>query len=555
MSGRNLPRAPGQDGRFPVRVTWMDKAIAAVSPQSALRRIQARAAVDAIGSYGVARTAGGFRGSLSNWWVNRNSRWSEAYERETIADRAEDLAANDPHASSVIDSMAINTVGTGMTVQSRPNHRVLGWTEAQAQDFAAQAEWFWSVWCKEADAGGRLPFWAIELLSVHSMLVRGEFLRIPVMIDEPDRLCSLAIQCIDPLRMATPSDLVGDARIRDGVELGNRGEPLFYWVSNPPADGQSSSASMISADFARVPARLRHRPGAMHAFFAKREEQVRGVSVLAPAMKFFRDLSDYLDYELVGAIIAASFPVFIESGDPYGAVEGLNPVTPDSNEPRTRYAETPPGQILYGNIGEKPHVLKNERPGNSFPVFVERILRAIGASVGMPYEVVAKDFSKTNYSSARAALLEAWRVFKVYQKWLVDRLSQPCWEMVLEELWLRDMLQLPPGSPDWHDARHAYTRAVWVPPKRGHVDPEKEIGSFIKAKDHNLLTLAEIIAELAGGDWTDTLIQRGRERSMERAEDIVPPGQEEEIEPPLAAPPEEAIPGGGSSAEDQHAET
>jgi len=186
---------------------------------------------------------------------------------------------------------------------------------------------------------------------------------------------------------------------------------------------------------------------------------------------------------------------------------------------------------------------------------VERILRAIGASVGMPYEVVAKDFSKTNYSSARAALLEAWRVFKVYQKWLVDRLSQPCWEMVLEELWLRDMLQLPPGSPDWHDARHAYTRAVWVPPKRGHVDPEKEIGSFIKAKDHNLLTLAEIIAELAGGDWTDTLIQRGRERSMERAEDIVPPGQEEEIEPPLAAPPEEAIPGGGSSAEDQHAET
>ena len=34
---------------------------------------------------------------------------------------------------------------------------------------------------------------------------------------------------------------------------------------------------------------------------------MRGVSVLAPAMKFFKDLSDYLDYELIGAIVAEFF--------------------------------------------------------------------------------------------------------------------------------------------------------------------------------------------------------------------------------------------------------
>ena len=61
----------------------------------------------------------------------------------------------------------------------------------------------------------------------------------------------------------------------------------------------------------------------------------------------------------------------------------------------------------------------------------------------MPYEIVARDVSKTNYSSARAALLEAWRIFGFYQKWLVDSFCQKVWEMVLEEAWLRGMITLP----------------------------------------------------------------------------------------------------------------
>ena len=69
----------------------------------------------------------------------------------------------------------------------------------------------------------------------------------------------------------------------------------------------------------------------------------------------------------------------------------------------TRHQNVAAGTMIYGNTGEKPHVLESKRPGNTFPEFVERILRGIGVTVGMPYEVVAKDFSKTNDSSARAA--------------------------------------------------------------------------------------------------------------------------------------------------------
>lgn len=251
----------------------------------------------------------------------------------------------------------------------------------------------------------------------------------------------------------------------------------------------------------------------LHGLIIKDDDQYRGVSVLAPAMKFFRDLSDYLDFELVGAIVAASFPVFIETSNPDFATSGFSPPgTSTANKPKIQ--EVAAGNIFYGNAGEKPHVLSSNRPGDSFAPFVERLLRAVGASVGLPYEVIAKDFSKTNYSSARAALLEAWRVYSFYQKWLVFSFCQPLWEMVIEEAWLRGMIEIPKGSPDFYQARHLYTGAMWIPPRKGHVDPVKEMNANILGLENNILTLAQIIAE-QGGDWETTLEQRARETRVQ----------------------------------------
>ncbi len=473
------------------------------------------------GSHEVSRLAGGLRGTLSNWLVSRNTKYSARMERQVIADRAEDLAANDTHAASSIDSITINSVGTGLQPQSRPNAKVLGWNEDQAGEFQAQAEWAWHIWQSESDAAGRLSFWQNCLVALRTMLIKGEFFRIPLMINRPGRIFSLALQGVDPLRVYTPSDLTEEKNIKDGVEFEVYGMPSAYWVADP--DDAYINYDLGSENFTKVWAKAGHRPGAIHNFISKTEEQVRGVSILAPAMKFFKDLNDYLDFELVGAIIASSFPVFIETVDPYGTAEGMH--NPDPNAEKTRYHESAPGTVLYGNINEKPHVLKNDRPGNSFAPFVERILRGIGASIGMPYEVIAKDFSKTNYSSARAALLEAGRVFSMYQKWMVDGFCQPVWAMVLEEAWLRGMIVLPEGSPDWYDAVHAYTRSNWIPPRKGNVDPLKEIKANILAIQHNISTLAGVTAEIGGGDYESNLQQRSSERKLERGLDIVPPAE------------------------------
>jgi lambda family phage portal protein len=465
--------------------------------------------VDPNTSYEVQKVAGNYSGTLSNWAVDRLSKGTEKQHRDTVNARAEDLVSNDAHATSVIDSMTVNTIGTGIVPVSTPNAKMLGWNDQQVQDFQEQAEWSFNIWCEEADAGGRYPFWGIQSLSVHSMLTIGEYLRVPVMMDDSDRTFSFALQCVDAKRIYTPNDKTDQSNIREGIEFGKYGETTHIWVANP--DNNFIQYDMDSSRFSRLPAKIAHRPGVFHGFVPKTEEQVRGRSILEPAMKFFRDISDYLDFELVGAIIASSFPVFIENTNPIDAINGMKQMNQNNPADNTKYQNVNPGQVLYGNASEKPHILKSDRPGASFGEFVERILRGVGASVGMPYEVITKDFSKTNYSSARAALLEAHRVFSVYRKWLISKFCKPCWDMVIEEAWLRNYIKLPSGSPDFYKFRHAYTAALWIPPKRGNVDPLKEMKAKEIAKKLNIETLQDMTAESGGKNWKVQADQIARE--------------------------------------------
>jgi len=468
----------------------------------------------------VAKKGGSFHGVLSNWAVGKLSRFSEGRERENITDRARDLYFSDPAAAAGIDGLVINTVGTGLTPQSRPSAELLGWAPEAARAYARSAEFAFGLWAAQGDARGRLATFGMQqLLVCYNLFIRGEFFRQPVMLDETGRIFSLALQPVDPMRVVTPAGSESDPLIRDGVKLGPRGNPLTYHVYN----GREllTRSGWTTADFIRVPAWVGHRRGMLHGFVQKEDEQVRGVSVLAPAMEAFRNLSDYFEYEVVAAIIAAAFPVWIETQNAMAAA-GMPGAGAEGEKPDPVYhREFAPGGVYYGNENERPHPLKAERPAGNFEPFILTIKRTLAAAIGEPYEVFAKDFSQTNYSSARAALLEAARVYANYRMWLVGQFCRPVWEMVIEEAYLRDMLDVPAGSPDYYDMPWAYTHAAWVPPRRGHVDPVKEIQGMILAKDHNLLTLAQQIAEL-GGDWEETLNQREIETRTEAEKGITP---------------------------------
>jgi lambda family phage portal protein len=140
--------------------------------------------------------------------------------------------------------------------------------------------------------------------------------------------------------------------------------------------------------------------------------------------------------------------------------------------------------------------------------FVERILKAISAALGLPYELVAKDFSKTNYSSARAALLEARRYFKMRQEWLARKLCQPVWEMVLEEAYLKRDLK----ADTFLKMKEYWTQSSWIAPGWEWVDPLKEAQAAEVGLKNGITTYSDLYAS-EGKDWEESLEQRKREQA------------------------------------------
>lgn len=500
----------------------------------------------------VRRTGGGHGGTMSGWYPGRHNDLSAASERALLARRSEDLVGNDAHAAGLIEGLTTNVVGTGLFPQSQVDADALGISDEAAGELRDAIEAEFAAWTRVADAGGRMTFAQMQALAQRTTGVQGEHLHLCVSMAGPDgrlppgRNLAFALQSLSPARLRNPAGRDLDPMIHDGVQLGPYGEAIGYHIAQPDLTGAVSTASIGTSRY--YPARYAHRPVVLHGFPQMDSEQVRGRPVMTPALKFFRDLGDCLDHELVGQMMSALFPIVVTS-DNSNLAQQLGSRQEDKFLRFRKDDDKPVTTVDVGSVfqlyqGEDIKALESPRPGNNFETFVMRILRAAGASVGMPYEVVVKDFSRTNYSSARAALLEAWRVFRRWQLWLEFGFCTPVWRAVIEEAFARGRIAIPAGAPAFYDAMDAYLAVSWIPPRPGHVDPMKETESEIAALDAGITTYAEVIAA-RGGDWETVMRQRARERRRMRQLGLEP--TEPRPAKPSALPPaeekDEAVPG------------
>ena len=464
------------------------------------------------GAVKASRNAGAYRGSLSAWHPPLASTLDQQVSERFLSQaRADDLSVNDWAANSGLNSIVTNAVGTGLRPQSRIKYKRLGITPEQARELQNDIETIWAEWTPRAHVRGMLHFEDIQFLGLRTMLRLGELVHLPVMRKTIGSPVELAIQDISPTRLRTPLDKLFDSSIVDGVEVDQFGAPAAYWLATPSQARPGffyDPSMLLSKDFTRIPAKIGHRPGCFHLFQYNEDEQSRGESVLRPGINLFRHLSDSWDNELLAQVVTSGLALFIakEPGTPMPAYVEEE----DNGKEKKYYQNIDPGTIVYGNDGEKPHPVETSKVSPNFGAFSEIVLRAMAASLGISYEVLTKDFSKTNYSSARAALLESWRLFLLYRTWLVRHFCQPIWSMVIEEAWLNGRLKFPAGAPDFYDAMYHYCQATWIGPARGYVDPVKEISATVTALENRLTTYSEAIAE-RGRDFEEVMDEREEE--------------------------------------------
>jgi lambda family phage portal protein len=489
---------------------YLDAAISVIAPRWGLQRLQARASTKLFSSY-----RGADKSRLRGDWsaLGGSADADLLWDLPTLRQRSRDLNRNDAHASAITGTIVANVVGTGLRPQSRPDAEALGVSPEDAVQFARRAERAWRRWCVTADSQNRMDFCEIQALVKRQILENGEVFILPLMVkNDAARRYALALEIIEADRVSTPPGQSGP-RMRDGIELGARGEPIAYWIRmRHPGDASLGAVSSGGAqEWVRYPAVNRAgRKNVLHLYAVKRPGQSRGEPFFAPVLSAFKDLADFMEAEIVAARVAACFTAFVTKADPVSYTGGLTETDAAGN----KLESLEPGMMRYLAPGEAITFGDPKRPSGAFEPFVLAVLRSIGASLGLPLELVLKDFSRTNYSSARAALLEARRYFRGDQQWLASRLCQPCWEWVLEEAWLREDV---PSVDLVGDQREDWLRASWITPGWGWVDPVKEVESSRLAIEAGLSTLADECAA-QGRDWEDVLVQQQREQ--QKREDL-----------------------------------
>jgi lambda family phage portal protein len=480
------------------RQTLIERGIAAIAPAWAVKRIRARTQLALAGSmYRAAEIT-----RLRNDWISfgPESPTPALSELQLLRNRSRDANRNDPVASGATDTYAVNIVGSGLKPQSRIDAQTIGISEARADELQRQAEAAFDRWKPLADAGNTLDFDEIQFIALRKICEDGETIAIPTWANESWRPYGRCLELIESDRLVTPVALTTNRSVRNGIRYGARGEPLGYYIRKPdlPAGATLEYSEIAARD-------NRGRPKILHVYPVKRPGQSRGVPIFAPVLAYFKDLADYLEAEVIAARVAACLAIFITKQDAMFSASNMSSSTETGTGARIQGIE--PGMVSYLNPGESINAVDPKRPGDAFPSFIETVLRLVGTSIGLPYELLVKDFSKTNYSSARAALLEGRRMFTNWRSWFSRRFCQPIWDLVLEEAFLRGEFD----ANDFYRYRHEYTRALWIGGGWGWVDPVKEVEASRKAIDYGLSTLAEEAAG-QGRDWEETLDQLRREQ-------------------------------------------
>jgi lambda family phage portal protein len=456
-------------------------------------------------------------------------------ERELLARRANDLARNSGVAEGALQTITDNVIGVGLRLVSVPDYRLLGRDKEWAEAWSTQVESLWRTWAEsfDCDAARSLDFTGLMVQVFRSGWLNGEGLALPLWLPRADSRFSLRLQVIDPDRLSNPVGRIDGPRLRGGIEIDEYGAPVAYHIRKAHAGERAMAAAADLMTWQRIPAFAGWgRRRVLHVHDRERAGQNRGKPSLTSVMRQFKVLNTFTDAELKAAVVNAKVAMVTKSNLSQEAVAEL---LASDGEAREKYEQAlterglstismEDGQIIPLALGEDLAGFSPGRPSESFDPFVTAIFRHIATGLNIPYELLMKDFSRTTYSSARAALIEAWRFFRGRRQWIATYFARPVFELWLEEAVHLGLVE----APDFYENRAAYCRCRWIGPGRGWIDPTKEADAAKIRLDANLSTLEAECAE-QGLDWEEVLEQRRAEK--QRMDELG-------LTPQIAVPPE-----------------
>ncbi|MBR1421362.1 MAG: phage portal protein [Selenomonadaceae bacterium] len=462
--------------------------------------------------------------TLKSWNpISLSSKSDINYNLSKLRNRSRDLVMNSPIGSAVIETCAIYTIGRGLKLFPRINAEILGMTQEEAREWNHRTASEFELWAMnpETDWNKRNNFYDLQWIAFESYLIDGDsfllFRRQRPSIRNP---YTLRLQLLEGNRVCNPYESIYTSgnvsyadngnRIIDGVELDSNGRQIAYWIaSSVPGDYVDSALPR----WTRVKAigDLTGFRNILQISHDIRADQLRGVPILAPVIETLKQISRYTSAELDSAVVRSYYSVFFTQMLD-GSQMDLNSLRSEGAEPLdVSEMKLGSGTIAALPAGVDVKSLDSSRQ-SAFPSFVTELIKQIGASLSIPFEVLMHSFN-SSYSASRAALLQAWDHFSARRAWFVRDFLRPVYETWLNEAILQGRI-IAPGFFDDPLTRAAYESADWYGSRMLLLDPKKELEATKMKIEMGLSTRQHETAELMGTDFEKNVEQLRYENSL-----------------------------------------
>lgn len=455
--------------------------------------------------------------------------------KELADARGRDVIQNDGLITGAVHTHRDSIVGSQYRLICTPDYEALGATEEWAIQFQRVVESRFNLLGDSTecwlDAAGTMTFTDMIRLGVASHLMTGEVLMSVEWLNDPLRPCKTAFQSISPTRLSNPDGSMDEPLLRAGVARDLRGKPKGYWIRNG-FPGDYYMGDMPAWKY--VPATTTWgRRQIIHIREQMQPDQTRGISDLVSVIKQQHMTKRFQDITLQNAVVNATYAAAIESELPSDVVfasmgagnGGMGAMLGEYMGALTQYVN---GTDKIAIDGVKmPHLFPGTKlnmkpagtPGGIGTAFEQSLQRYIAAPIGLGYEQFSKDYTSTNYSSARASMSEVFKFMQARKKAGADRQATMMFVCWFEEEWMKpdSIIPRPKGADRslFYDPimREALVSCQWIGASRGQIDEVKETQAAIMRISAGLSTHQMECARL-GDDFRRVFKQLSREKAM-----------------------------------------
>lgn len=425
------------------KLNVIDRAIAAVAPEWALRRMAARVRLEAARAYYDGATTGRRAASIRRSSADANT---IAYAQlSKLRSGSRDLARNNPHARRAVEAIVSNTVGEGITP-----HFLRGNVRAEDLEELAKRH----LHTRACDSDALLTYGGLQGLALKAIaeggevLVRRRWRRPSDGLAVPVQFQVLEGEFLDDTK---DGPVAGGGYIVQGVEYDAIGRRRAYWLFREHPGGRRSTPESRPVPASDV----------AHVYRVDRPGQVRGIPWGAAVLLTHADFADYEEAHLLRQKIAACFAAFVE--EPFDSGLPSTVREEDQEDGTSKLIDSmEPGMVERLPPGTK--VTFGDPPGvEDYAEYSSVSLHKAAMGWGVSYEAMTGDLAGVNFSSGKMGRLEFQRNIDT---WRAHMLVPMLCDQVAA--WWLEAVELGTGKSTADvSVRH-------VAPRHAMIDPTRE---------------------------------------------------------------------------------